>query len=88
MTQAQNRSLSTLRMPTPPNQDPNKRHDHKRGGELAGKDFAFTIDVPGNPQRFSVPQLGNAGTLSACSAGGATVPVTRGGFRSTETQGH
>jgi len=58
------------------------------GGELAGQDFAFTIDVPGNPQRFSVPQLGKAGTLSACSAGGTTVPVTRGGFRSTETQGH
>jgi hypothetical protein len=64
------------------------RDGPRRGrGELAGKDFAFTIDVAGNPQRFSVPRLGDAGTLSACSAGGETVPVTRGGFRSTETQG-
>jgi hypothetical protein len=76
-----------------PGQADNKPGDDKKGpkfgrGELAGQDFAFTIDVPGNPQRFSVPQLGKAGTLSACSAGGTTVPVTRGGFRSTETQGH
>jgi hypothetical protein len=57
-------------------------------GELDGKDFAFTIDVPGSPQRFSAPKLGDAGTLSACSAGeSGGQPVTRGGFRSTETQG-
>ena len=78
--------------PEPAQGDPKPGDDKNRPrrsrGELVGKDFAFTIDVPGNPQRFSVPQLGNAGTLSACSAGGATVPVTRGGFRSTETQGH
>ena len=65
-----------------------KNRPRRGKGEMTGQDFAFTIDVPGNPQRFSVPQLGKAGTLSACSSGGATVPVTRGGFRSTETQGH
>lgn len=60
--------------------------ERKRGGELAGKDFAFTIDVPGNPQHFSLPRLADAGTLPACSAGAESVPVTRGGFRSTQTQ--
>ena len=40
------------------------------GGELAGKDFAFTIDVPGKPQKFSTPTIGEKGTLAACSGGG------------------
>ena len=72
-------------MPAPPNQDPNKRHDHgKGGGELAGKDFAFTIDVPGKPQHFSQPKIGDKGTLAACSGGGAPVEVTRGGFRTRD----
>jgi hypothetical protein len=70
-----------------------RHHGHDDGtqgesGPLDGKDFAFTIDVPGDPQRFSLPKLGDAGTLSACSAGASDLkPVTRGGFRSTETQG-
>ena len=73
---------SAPNMPAPPNQDPNKRHDHgKGGGELAGKDFAFTIDVPGKPQHFSQPKVADKGTLAACSGGGAPVEVTRGGFR-------
>jgi len=76
---------SAPNMPTPPNQDPNKRHDHnKRGGELAGKDFAFTIDVPGTPQHFSQPKIADKGTLAACSGGGALLEVTRGGFRTRD----
>ena len=72
-------------MPAPPNQDPNRRHDHaKQGGELAGKDFAFTIDVPGKPQHFSQPKIADKGTLAACSGGGSPVEVTRGGFRTRE----
>jgi hypothetical protein len=74
-------------MPTPPGQDkdPNKKHDHGKGaGELAGKDFAFTIDVPGKPQHFSQPTIGDKGTLAACSGGGAPVEVTRGRFRTRE----
>jgi len=54
------------------------------GGELAGKDFAFTIDVPGKPQHFSQPTIGDKGTLAACSGGGAPVEVTRGHFRTRE----
>ena len=72
-------------MPAPPNQDPNKKHDHgKGGGELAGKDFAFTIDVPGKPQHFSQPKIADKGTLAACSGGGNPVEVTRGGFRTRD----
>jgi len=56
----------------------------KGGGELAGKDFAFTIDVPGKPQKFSKPTIGDKGTLAACSAGGDSVEVTRGEFRTRE----
>jgi hypothetical protein len=57
-------------------------------GELAGKDFAITIDVPGDPQRFTAAKVGDAGTLAACSAGdGAGLAVTRGGFRTTITEG-
>jgi len=67
-------------MPAPPNKDPNKKHG-KNGGELAGKDFAFTIDVPGKPQHFSAPKIADKGTLAACSGGGTPVEVTRGGFR-------
>jgi hypothetical protein len=57
---------------------------HSRGGELAGKDFAFTIDVPGKPQKFSKPAIGERGTLVACSSGADPVEVTRGGFRARE----
>ncbi len=63
------------------------RGKRRGGGELAGKDFAFTIDVPGDPQHFSAPTLGDAGTLPACSAGEGTLEVTRGGFRTTQTEG-
>jgi len=81
---------SAPNMPAPPGQDkdPNKKgpgHDHgKHGGELAGKDFAFTIDVPGKPQHFSQPKIADKGTLAACSGGGNPVEVTRGGFRTRE----
>ncbi len=54
------------------------------GGELAGKDFAFTIAVAGEPQKFSKPTIGDKGTLAACSGGGDSVEVTRGGFRVRE----
>jgi len=70
--------------------DPNKKgpgrgdHGKRGGGELAGKDFAFTIDVPGKPQKFSKPTIGDKGTLAACSSGGDTVDVTRGQFRTHE----
>jgi hypothetical protein len=57
------------------------------GGELAGKDFAFTIDVPGKPQKFSKPTIGEKGTLAACSGGGDSVEVTRGRFRTREADG-
>jgi hypothetical protein len=59
----------------------------KGGGELAGKDFAFTIDVPGKPQKFSKPTIGDKGTLAACSGGGDSVEVTRGRFRTREADG-
>ena len=81
--------------PTAPGQDPNKDkkdpNKDKKGergrrgsGELAGKDFAFTIDVAGKPQKFSTPAIGEKGTLTACSGGGTPVEVTRGKFRAHE----
>ena len=55
------------------------------GGELAGKDFALTISLAGKPQKFSQPTIGEKGTLTACSGGGApTAEVTRGGFKARE----
>jgi hypothetical protein len=82
--------------PSLPGQDPNKDKDPNKkgpergkrgGGELAGKDFAFTIDVPGKPQKFSKPTIGDKGTLAACSGGGDSVEVTRGHFRTREADG-
>jgi hypothetical protein len=71
--------------PEPGKKGPGKDHDHSQHrGELAGKDFAFTIDVPGKPQHFSRPTIGDKGTLAACSGGGAPVEVTRGSFRTRE----
>ena len=81
--------------PTAPGQDPNKdkkdpnkdkkgERGRRGGGELAGKDFAFTIDIPGKPQKFSTPTIGEKGTLVACSGGGTPVEVTRGKFRAHE----
>jgi hypothetical protein len=67
--------------------DPNKKgpeRGKRGGGELAGKDFAFTIDVPGKPQKFSKPTIGDKGTLAACSGGGDSVEVTRGHFRTRD----
>jgi hypothetical protein len=64
-----------------------RRGERRRqgGGELAGKDFALTISVAGKPQKFSQPTIGEKGTLTACSGGGApTAEVTRGGFRTRE----
>jgi hypothetical protein len=58
--------------------------DRRGGGELAGKDFAFTIDVPAKPQKFSQPTIGDKGSLTACSGGGTAVEVTRGGFRTRD----
>ena len=54
------------------------------GGELAGKDFGFTIATSGEPQKFSKPTIADKGTLAACSGGGDTVDVTRGGFKVRE----
>ncbi len=54
------------------------------GGELAGKDFAFTIATAAEPQKFSKPTIGDKGTLAACSSGGESVEVTRGGFKVRE----
>jgi hypothetical protein len=76
-------------MPSAPDPGKDKKgpggHDHsKHAGELAGKDFAFTIDVPGKPQHFSTPTIGDKGTLAACSGGGTSVEVTRGRFRTRE----
>ncbi|HKY77397.1 MAG TPA: hypothetical protein VJS45_14715 [Acidimicrobiia bacterium] len=54
------------------------------GGELSGKDFAFTIASAAEPQKFSKPTIGDKGTLAACSSGGESVEVTRGGFKVRE----
>jgi hypothetical protein len=74
--------------PTAPGQDPDRDKKGERGrrggGELAGKDFAFTINVAGKPQKFSTPAIGEKGTLAACSGGGTPVEVTRGKFRASE----
>jgi hypothetical protein len=48
----------------------------------ASKDFAFTILTKSDPQQFSLPKLGDKGTLTPCGGGDATtVAVTRGGFQ-------
>jgi len=77
---------SAPNMPAPPGKGDKKPGDHGKrgGGELAGKDFAFTIDVPGKPQHFSQPKIADKGTLAACSGGGSPVEVTRGGFRTRD----
>jgi hypothetical protein len=54
------------------------------GGEMAGMDFAFTIATAGEPQKFSKPTIQDKGMLAACSSGGETVDVTRGGFKVRE----
>ncbi|MGH8975559.1 MAG: hypothetical protein ACRD0C_20425, partial [Acidimicrobiia bacterium] len=69
-----------------------KERDPSAGGEegsqdgsgeqmAAGQDFAFTILTKSDPQQFSLPKLGDAGTLTPCGGGDTTtVAVTRGGF--------
>lgn len=60
---------------------------HDPGGgngsqEQAAQEFAFTILTRSDPQEFSLPKVGEAGTLTPCEGGDdTTVPVTRGGFR-------
>lgn len=51
------------------------------GALLDGKSFGFTINT-GAPQSFSLPNLGDAGAIAACSGGRSeTVPVTEDGFK-------
>lgn len=55
--------------------------DGSQGEQAAARDFAFTILTKSDPQQFSLPKLGEAGTLTPCGGGDATtVAVTRGGF--------
>jgi hypothetical protein len=52
------------------------------GQNFAGKDFAATIDVDGEPQRFSDLKIGEPGTIEPC--GGGLPPfhtVTDGGYQ-------
>ncbi len=52
------------------------------GALLDGKAYAFTINTGGSPQSFSIPTVGEAGAVGACSGGSSqTVPVTEDGFR-------
>jgi hypothetical protein len=52
------------------------------GALLDGKSYAFTINTGSSPQSFSLPTVGEAGAVGACSGGsGQTVPVTEDGFR-------
>ncbi|MEO5588204.1 MAG: hypothetical protein ABIS03_01360 [Gemmatimonadaceae bacterium] len=52
------------------------------GALLDGKSYAFTINSAGSPQSFSLPTVGEAGAVGACSGGrGETVPVTEEGFK-------
>jgi hypothetical protein len=52
------------------------------GALLDGKAWAITINTSSSPQSFSLPTVGEAGAVGACSGGrGETVPVTEDGFR-------
>ena len=57
------------------------------GEDVAGKDFAATIDVDSSPQRFSTVRLREPGTVAPCSGG---LPefhtVTEGGYQATGGQ--
>lgn len=56
-------------------------HD-EASGDAAGKDFAATIDVDSEPQRFSEITIGEAGTLAPCGGGGESFhALTEGGYR-------
>lgn len=51
------------------------------GALLDGKAYAFTINTGVSPQSFSIPTVGEAGAVGACSGGSSqTVPVTEDGF--------
>lgn len=50
------------------------------GALLDGKSYSFTINT-GNPQSFSLPNVGDTGSIAACSGGrDETVQVTEDGF--------
>jgi hypothetical protein len=52
------------------------------GEDFAGQDFAATIDVDGDPQRFSDPRFGEPDTLTPCGGGLPTFhTVTEGGYQ-------
>ena len=52
------------------------------GALLDGKAFAFTVNSAGSPQSFSLPTVGEAGAVGACSGGRSeTVPVTEDGLK-------
>lgn len=52
------------------------------GALLDGKSYAFTINSGGSPQSFSLPTVGEAGAVGACSGGRSeTVPVTEDGLK-------
>lgn len=58
------------------------RGETAAGVVLAGKDFAFTLDVGSDPQRFSLPRFKDATTLDPCSGGRPViVPVSQGQIR-------
>lgn len=63
-------------------QDGNQDGSREGDGSAASRDFAFTILTKSDPQQFSLPKLGDPGTLTPCGGGEATtVAVTRGGFQ-------
>lgn len=52
------------------------------GALLDGKAFAFSINSAGSTQSFSLPTVGEAGAVGACSGGRSeTVPVTEDGLK-------
>lgn len=57
------------------------------GEDAAGQDFAVTLDVDSEPQRFSGVRLGEPGTIAPCSGGEPDFhPVTEGGYTVTGTE--
>ena len=55
------------------------------GQNFAGQDFAATLDVDGDPQRFSDARFGDPETIEPCSGGlGTFHPVTDGGYQATD----
>jgi len=52
------------------------------GALLDGKAYAFTINVSGSPQTFSLPTVGESTAVGPCSGGSSqTVSVTEDGFK-------